>query len=181
MSATRDHLARYGYEAMSVVAVADTAGTTRQALYRRWPSKADLATAAIASMSTANKRVDTDDPYADLVEELAAFRDGISRPNGIGMVGAMLQEATEEELVELFRQRIVLPRRTRLRHILRRAATAGLVDANADIDYAVAAATGTYYGLHLSGFKIAKTWPQRTATLIWKSIGGEVPSETHQR
>ena len=32
-----------GYDAMSVVAVAADAGTTRQAVYRRWPTKADLA------------------------------------------------------------------------------------------------------------------------------------------
>ena len=32
-----------GYEAMSVAAVAEEAGTTRPALYRRWATKADLA------------------------------------------------------------------------------------------------------------------------------------------
>jgi len=34
---------------MSLAAVAQEAGTTRQALYRRWPTKASLAAAAVAA------------------------------------------------------------------------------------------------------------------------------------
>ncbi len=172
LRAAREQLAASGYDAMSVVAVAEAAGTTRQALYRRWPSKADLATAAIASLSTAEGRADTDDPYADLVAELRAFRDGVARPNGVGMVGAMLQDATDPELVALYRQRIVAPRRARLRGILERAVDAGLAGEDADIDYAVAASTGLYYSLQLAGARIAGNWPERTAALIWTSIGG---------
>ena len=47
------HLSELGYEAMSVAAVAQEAGTTRQALYRRWPDKASLAADALGSMPTA--------------------------------------------------------------------------------------------------------------------------------
>ncbi len=157
---------------MSVVAVAEAAGTTRQALYRRWPSKADLATAAIAGLSSADGRAETDDAYSDLVAELTAFRDGVARPNGIGLVGAMLQDATDPELVKLYRDRIVAPRRGRLRQILERAVKSGLAAPDADIDYAIAACTGVYYGLHLAGVRIARNWPERTAALIWSSIGG---------
>jgi AcrR family transcriptional regulator len=172
LRAAREQLAASGYDAMSVVAVAEAAGTTRQALYRRWPSKADLATAAIASLSTAEGRPETDDPFADLVAELTAFRDGVSRPNGIGMVGSMLQDATDPELVALYRRRIVAPRRARLRRILERAVEQGLAADDADIDYAVAACTGLYYSLHLAGARIARDWPERTARLVWASIEG---------
>ncbi len=172
LAAAREHLATRGYDAMSVVAVAEDAGTTRQALYRRWPTKADLATAAIASMSTAADRAETDNPYNDLVAELTAFHAGVSRPNGIGMVGAMLQDATDAELRQLYRERIVTPRRKRLRNILERALDAGLLAPDADLDYAVAACTGTYYGLALAGKRITRQWPQRTAALIWAAAGG---------
>jgi AcrR family transcriptional regulator len=172
LRAAREQLASSGYDAMSVVAVAEAAGTTRQALYRRWPSKADLATAAIAGLSAAEGTPETADPYADLVAELTAFRDGVARPNGIGMVGSMLQEATDPELVALYRQRIVAPRRARLRRILERAVDGGLAAEDADVDYAVAACTGLYYSLHLAGARIAKNWPERAARLVWASIGG---------
>ncbi len=157
---------------MSVVAVAREAGTSRQALYRRWPTKADLATAAIAGLSRADDRPDTDDPYADLVTELRAFHVGVTRPNGISMVGSMLQDGTDAELRALYRERIVAPRRRRLRHILGRAAAAGLLATDADLDRAVAACTGIFYALHLTGRRIPRTWPERTAAFVWRGLGG---------
>lgn len=175
LAAARRHLSAYGYDAMSVVAVAREAGTTRQALYRRWPTKADLATAAIAAMSTAPTRPDTGDPFADLVTELAAFHAGVTRPNGLSMVGSMLQEAADEDLRALYRERLVAPRRARLRHILGRAVQLGLVEADADVDYAVAACTGTLYALHLAGRPTGKDWPRRTARLVWRAMGGTPP------
>jgi AcrR family transcriptional regulator len=178
LDAARRHLAAHGYGAMSVVSIAEEAGTTRQAVYRRWPTKADLATAAIAGLSRVAQRPDTDDPYADLVEELTAFHRGVTRLNGVSMVGSMLQDATDADLRGLYRARVVAPRRARLRHILRRAADAGLVDSDADIDYAVAACTGTFYALRLAGAHVAKTWPERTATLVWRALGGEPPGRS---
>ena len=173
LASARDMLATHGYEAMSVVAVAEAAGTTRQAIYRRWPTKADLATAAIASLSRADRRPDTDDPYDDLVVELEAYFRGVTRPNGISMVGSMLQDGTDPDLKALFRERVVDPRRRRLRSILQRGVDAGLLDPNADLEYAVAACTGTFYALHLTGKAIPKTWPRRTAALVWRAAGGE--------
>ncbi len=159
-----------------MVAIAEEAGTTRQALYRRWPSKADLATAAISSLSRPEERPDTDDPFIDLVTELSAFQAGVSRPNGVGMVGSMLQDATDTDLKKLFRERVVHPRRARLRHILRRAVDLGLLDSDADLDHAVAACTGTYYALHLAGHRIPKQWAERTASLVWRAAGGTPPT-----
>lgn len=176
LAVTVRHLAEHGYAAMSLVAIAEEAGTTRQALYRRWPSKADLATAAIASLSRAAERPETDDPFHDLVQELASFHHGVSRPHGISMVGSMFHEATAADLQALYRERVVAPRRARLRHILQRAAEAGLIDERADLEYAVAACTGTYYALHLAGVRVPRTWPARTAALVWRSVGGEVPT-----
>lgn len=175
LEVTRRHLAAAGYDALSLVAVAQEAGTTRQALYRRWPSKADLATAAIASMAAAQTRPDTDDPYRDLVTELATFHQGVTRPHGLGMVGAMLQDGIDPELRSLYQQRVVAPRRQRLRHILERARADGLIDADGDLDYAVAACTGTLYSLHLAGSRVTRGWPDRTAAMVWRSLGGEPP------
>jgi len=173
LGAARRHLAAFGYDAMSLVAVAEEAGTTRQAVYRRWPSKAHLATAAIAGMSRAAERPDTDNPYNDLVAELTAFFNGVTRPNGVSMVGSMLQEGIDEELKELYRARVVAPRRARLRHILHRAVQLGHAHPEADVDYAVAACTGTLYALQLAGRPLTKAWPTRTAALVWRSIGGD--------
>ena len=171
LAAARRELAHRGYDAMSLVTIAEEAGTTRQALYRRWPSKADLATAAIASLSEATERPDTDDPFQDLVEELRAFQRGVTRPNGISMVGSMLQEAADPELRKLYQARIVVPRRQRLRHILQRALDDGLVAADADLDCAVAACTGSLYALLLAGRRVPPHWARRVAAFVWRGMG----------
>jgi AcrR family transcriptional regulator len=176
LSAALHQLATVGYEAMSLVAVAEQAGTTRQALYRRWENKADLATAAIASMSNADQRPDTDDCYHDLVVELRAFRLGVGRENGVSLVGTMLQASVDRDLARLFRQRLVMPRRARLTHILGRARAGGAVAADADLDYAAAAATGLLYALALSSTPVGPDWEQRAAALIWRACGGTPPS-----
>lgn len=173
LATTRAHLARHGYEAMSLVAIAAEAGTTRQALYRRWTGKADLATAAIASLARHESRGPTEDPRADLVRELEAFRTGVSRPDGVPMVATMLLPSTDPALVALYRERIVAPRRSRLRSILERARDAGLVDADADIDVAVTMCTGSWYARALTGARPPTRWAERTATLVWRALGGD--------
>lgn len=162
LAATRHQLAQRGYDALSVAAVAAAAETTRQAVYRRWPTKADLATAAVADLSRAEERTPTDDPEADLVRELEAFRAGISRPDGLSMVGTMLQASTDPELVRYFRERIVSPRRTRLRAILERAVADRPTDP-ADLDVAVSTLTGSWYAHALAGDPPPADWATRLA------------------
>ena len=161
---------------MSLVAVAEEAGTTRQALYRRWPNKAELATAAIAQIAKSTAPPQTDDPFADLVSELTAFHNGISRPDGMSMVGSMLQAGTDPDLAALYRARVVAPRRRRVRGILQRGIDAGMLTADADVESATAACTGIYYALDLAGQRIPKSWSERTARFVWQACGGEPPA-----
>jgi AcrR family transcriptional regulator len=172
LEVTRRHLAEYGYAAMSLVAIAEDAGTTRPTIYRRWPTKADLATAAVAALAEASTPPVTDDPYADLCAELTAFRRGITRPDGISMIGTMLVASTNSELVKLFRQRVVRPRRARLRAILERAQRDGLVEADADLDIALTMLTGSWYAHALSGGPAPAHWAERVTATVWRAVGG---------
>ncbi|HUA95931.1 MAG TPA: TetR/AcrR family transcriptional regulator [Acidimicrobiales bacterium] len=47
LDAAWDELQTAGYQAMTMEAVADRAGTSRAVLYRRWPKKAELVVAAL--------------------------------------------------------------------------------------------------------------------------------------
>ena len=176
LAIARRHLAEHGYEGLSLAAVAGEAKTTRPTLYRRWPGKAELATAAIAALSRAEDRPATDDPFADLVHELEAFRRGISRPDGLSLVGTMLQRRTDPTLRRLYRERIVAPRRSRLRAILEHGLAAGALRGG-DLDLAVASLTGTFYALALAG-PVPADWPRRAAAHVWSSLGGRVASLT---
>lgn len=170
------HLALHGYEAMSLAAVAEEAATSRQALYRRWPNKAALAEAAVGAMADNGEGLPTDDPFAALVAELADFERGISRPGRLSLVGTMLQDSTEAEVLARYRARVVSPRRSRLRGILVQAQHLGHADADADLEVALTMCTGCWYGRAVSGESPPPQWPQRTAALVWRAIGGDPPS-----
>jgi AcrR family transcriptional regulator len=161
---------------MSVAAVAEEAGTTRQALYRRWPGKAELSAAALAAFADQATEADSGDPFADLVAELADFQRGVSRPGRLSLVGTMLQESTEADVRGRYQAQVVAPRRRRLRLILERAQRLGLIDADADLDVAVTMCTGSWYARALAGSRPPRKWPLRTATLAWRAVGGSPPA-----
>jgi AcrR family transcriptional regulator len=172
LKAAARHLAAYGYEAMSVAAVAEEAGTTRQALYRRWPGKAELSAAALAAFADQGTEAESADPFADLVAELADFQRGVSRPGRLSLAGTMLQDSVEAEVRARYRAEVIAPRRRRLRLILERAQRLGLIDADADLDVAVTMCTGSWYARALAGSRPPRNWPLRTATLVWRAVGG---------
>jgi AcrR family transcriptional regulator len=166
------HLSSLGYEAMSLAAVAQEAGTTRQALYRRWPTKASLAADALKSAADAGPEVATDDPLADLAAELADFQRGVSLPGRLSLVGTMLQDGTAPGARERYQAQIIAPRRRRIRDILERAQRLGLIDAAADLEVAVTLATGSWYARALAGDDPPANWPDRAAALVWRAVGG---------
>jgi AcrR family transcriptional regulator len=188
LAVAKRHLARHGFDGMSIAAIAQEAGTTRQALYRRWPTKADLAAAAVDGIeSPASAHGDPalpahpgsspdppgpPDPLAALVAELRDFVAGVSRPGRMSLVGAMLQETADPGVVERYRARVIAPRRARIMAILRDAQERNLVDRDADLEVAVTMCTGSWYGRALAGDPPPPDWPRRAAALVWRAVGG---------
>ena len=92
---------------------------SKPTVYLRHRTKAELATAAIASMRVQPRPAPTDDVRADLVAHLRLLRAGLERPYGMAMLGTVLAEEDETpELLALFRERLVAPRRRELRAVL---------------------------------------------------------------
>ena len=105
-------MARSGYAGMSIEEVAAEAGVSRPTIYLRYPGKAELATAALASYRDRGRPQETGDTRADLVARLRHFRRGVERPFGMAMIGSVLaEEHATPELLALFRERVVEPRR----------------------------------------------------------------------
>lgn len=170
------HLSANGFEALSLTAVAQEAGTTRQALYRRWPDKASLAAAALATAADLGPAAASQDPLADLAAELADFQRGVSQPGRMSLVGTMLQDSTAPALMARYQGEVIAPRRRRLRAILQRAQQLGLIDADADLEVAVTMGTGSWYARALAGDPPPSHWPARAAALIWRAVGGSPPT-----
>jgi AcrR family transcriptional regulator len=173
LAAAKRQLSVLGYEGMSIAAVAQEAGTTRQALYRRWTSKAELACDAIAAIGDEpGGSVAAQDPFSALVAELTDFQRGVSRPGRLSLVGTMLQETTDPEVRDRYRATVIQPRRQRLAAVFLAAQQLGLIDADADLTVAVTMCTGNWYGRALAGDPVPQDWPQRTAELVWRALGG---------
>lgn len=166
LAATLDQLAVHGYEGLSLAAVAQAAGTTRQAIYRRWRGKAELAVAAVAALPEAADLEPTGDHRADLRAELEAFRRGVLRPGGVSMVGTMLQDTVDPELLDAYRSHLVAPRRRRLAAIVEAAVADGTLPGDTDVELVVAGCTGTLYALALAGRPVGPDWPDRMVAAV---------------
>ena len=183
LAATVRQLSAYGYEALSVAAVADEANTTRQAVYRRWATKSDLVAASMGAMADVGsgdlfQRTDSAAPFDALVAELEDFRRGVSRPGRLSLVGTILQDGTDDDARRRYRQRVVAPRRQRLGAILRAAQDDGLIDPDADLEVATTMLTGSWYERALAGQRPPASWAHRTAALIWRAVGGDLQPST---
>jgi AcrR family transcriptional regulator len=152
LAAARGALAERGYARMSVDGVAARAGVSKPTVYLRHPSKAELATAAIASMRVAPRPAPTGDVRADLVAHLRLLRAGLQRPYGMATLGTVLAEEHETpELLALFRERLVAPRRRELRTVLQAARERGELRPEANLDIAVNALVGAFFARYLAG------------------------------
>ena len=169
---TQRNLATHGYHRMSVDNIAAEAGTTKATVYKRWSSKADLATAAVYAMIEQEPPPDTGTTFGDLIEYLNILRDRIEENYGMGIFGALLSEESHTpELIRLFRERILQPRRLLMRRVLERAAAQGELKEDVDLDNAVGMLVSSYYGDYIGGLELPEDWAERTVRVLWSGIG----------
>ncbi|KZS65247.1 MAG: TetR/AcrR family transcriptional regulator [Mycobacterium pseudokansasii] len=80
LAATAELLVQIGYSNLSLAAVAERAGTTKSALYRRWSSKAELVHEAAFPAAPTALEAPAGDIAADIAMMLAATRDVFTTP-----------------------------------------------------------------------------------------------------
>ncbi len=170
-------LGRDGYARMSLDAVAAVAGVTKPTIYRRYRGKAERAAAALAALGASRDRTAPPEGSAlraDLVAQLRHFRRGVSRPGGVALIGTVLAEEHETpELLAMYREQIVLPRRRLLRGVLERAHDRGELRDGADLDLAVNALVGAFYAQYLAGAPFAADWEERAVDAVLGGVIGD--------
>jgi AcrR family transcriptional regulator len=80
LRATADLLVEIGYSSLTMAAVAERAGTTKTALYRRWSSKAELVHEAAFPAAPTALRAQAGDIAADVRAMIVAARDVFVSP-----------------------------------------------------------------------------------------------------
>ena len=117
-AALREFVAR-GYEAMSLEAIAATAGVSKLTLYRRWDSKLALVREVLHELSDEAPVED----HGSLEENLRvllreAYRASIASPAGQIMPRFVAEVASHPELREVYQAEILRPRLERLRTLI---------------------------------------------------------------
>jgi AcrR family transcriptional regulator len=169
---TLRQLARDGFAALSLASIAAAAGTSRPAIYRRWPDKESLVVDAIARLAQVAPPEGRGDPFDDLVAELEHFRHCITMAASLPVAGLMLGDGVHDAVRDRYREAVVAPRRARIRACLRSAVDQGLLEPDADLVVASSFLTGSWYAMALAGTEPPPDWAQRVATLVWRACGG---------
>lgn len=120
---------------MSVDQMAAASGAGKPAIHRRRKNKADLATAALRRLQISEPpAVREESTLGQLCREVENFRKSLLRPCGMALVGTVLaEEARTPELLRLLRERLVVPRRSVLKGILKQAQARGELRAGVDV------------------------------------------------
>lgn len=164
-------MAQHGYVRMSMDAVAAEADVTKPTIYRRWPSKIELAMAALRAYCDASRPPVSGETRADLIAELEHFRRAISRPYGMSLYGTVLAEEHETpELLAAFREALVVPRRRALRAILEAARARGELRPDADIALAVNMLVGAFYAQYVAGDPFAADWSAKLVDTLLRGL-----------
>ncbi len=137
VSATLQLVADGGFAAVTMEAVAALAGIGKATLYRRYAGKEQLVVDAIKSVSEAPQVMHG----ASVQEELVALLDTLRRRSDSTLTGKifpqLISAASENpELMALYREQVLDPRRARFVSVLQRGVDQGLLRADVDLGYA---------------------------------------------
>jgi AcrR family transcriptional regulator len=172
LDATVELLGQSGYAELAVDAIARRAGTSKPAIYRRWPSKAHLVHEAVFPIGRATELPDTGSLAGD-VEEIvrrvvAVLTTPAARAALPGLVGEMAADLTlHAKLLERFGDVLSRGLTERLDDAVARGEVRPDVTAE-DLSEAVAGIT--LLALLTRGGKLDDDWAHRTATLIMRGI-----------
>jgi AcrR family transcriptional regulator len=176
VDATVALLEERGYSGLSLAAVAERAGTTTAAIYRRWGSKSELVARAVFRTGGDDVVADTGDLAADLETMVHWSVDKIYRPAGVAAIAGLLSESRadrrERASEAAMASRLVTER-------LERAKAAGELRADVDTSVLTALIDGPVLHAALSGMTgIDEAW---ISALVRVVLDGARPGSSPPR
>jgi AcrR family transcriptional regulator len=172
LRSTVELLAETGYAELSVEAIARRAGTSKPAIYRRWPSKAHLVHEAVFPIGDATVLPDTGSLAGDVREMVSRTADVLTTPAARaalpGLVGELAADLTlHSALLERFGDILSHGLADRLADAVERGEARPDVTAAEVVE--VVAGT-TFLALLTRGDVLDDSWVDRTAALITRGI-----------
>ena len=167
LETTHRLLRELGYDRLTIDAVAREAGVARTTVYRRYRDKADLVSAAIQTLRPPVKRSTTGDARADLIAHLEAVR----RNYGISLAGTLLmEEPYNPRLLELFRERMVIPQREMVTEVIREGIERGEIRGDLDIERVLDLLLGALFGAVFAQGRPGPEWPEGIVHALWPAL-----------
>src|SRR3954453_7752791 len=127
-----------GFDRTTVDDVAARAGVGKATVYRRWPSKEDLAVAAMETLYTAEfPEPDTGAIESDLAESYRAVLMFVNTPEGAAFLRTSITESVRDDRIAALYRESTMRREAQSRATFERAIARGEVRADIDVDVAV--------------------------------------------
>ena len=166
--ATMRLLARDGYQALAMEAVALEAGVAKTTVYRRYPSKHELVVAALlaeTAFPTPPPEMPVREAIAFLVRQAAGILIGRRAFRILGTF--LVEEEREPALLDTFRERVFMPRRALLMGILRSGVERGEVRTDAPLDLVGELLLGSLLARYVGGGMVDDQWVDQVSETIW--------------
>jgi AcrR family transcriptional regulator len=138
-------IAEHGYAGLTMAAVIDRAGVSSATLYRRYTTKLELVTAAIARLLPEPVDTDTGSFEGDMAAFIRNVAQSIERRNEGAVQALRVERERDPELHACLRERFLAPRLTDLKAILARAKKRREIDTIPPVDVALSLVTGPLY------------------------------------
>ena len=187
LEATRELIAERGVHEFRTEDVAVRAGVGKGAIYRRYPSKDELVTAAVGALVDEEIQVpDMGSTRSDLLalmgEAVELYRGSLPSRLMPSLVSAMAQRP---ELARAVRDGFLAGRRAALAHVLRRGIERGDLRSDLDLEFALDVFGGPlFYRLLITGGPIDERLAEAVAELILRGFapaGSARPKSTRKR
>ena len=139
VEAVLDTIAEEGITKVTMEGIAQRAGVSKASLYRRFPTKDDMAIAAVERMRQESPMIPSEgSAYERLLHLMEVTRTGIQGSRYGRIMLAVISHGHERpDLAQLVYDRILLPRRMRIREIVEEGIESGEFPSTLNIDVAM--------------------------------------------
>lgn len=145
LSAARRLVLEKGYEHVSIGEIIALAGVSRQSLYRRWPTKADLVLEAFFEAAVSPPEIHPDRPVSEAVQDfLTRLFEQLNRDGG-AITSLIAASLTDPDFARGFRAGFVEPRERMVTVALEEAVRRGELPSTLDVKLAATVIHGAFW------------------------------------
>ena len=158
-------------EALSIEAVAARAGVGKATIYRRWANKDSLLLDAVASLKGPIPEISGESVRDDLITLMRPV--GQKTPQAANVLPCLISEMHRSPELSRVYNKIMEPRRERMREVLRRGMASGELRADLDLEVTMAMLVGPLVAQSMMGWNPQldrEKLPMQLVDAIWPAI-----------